>query len=113
MKNCCCAAPCAIFCHQDFAQGKQAVLHAAGHGDVQQPPDLTGIPGENVAPPQPYRLARPESVLHELLDRAKLENVLRGENVTWFGQLMSRPQLIAWLYQVDVWFDEYNIDLAL
>lgn len=59
------------------------------------------------------RLARPESVLHELLDRAKLENVLRGENVTWFGQLMSRPQLIAWLYQVDVWFDEYNIDLAL
>ena len=59
------------------------------------------------------RLARPESVLHELLDRTKLENVLRGENVTWFGQLMSRPQLIAWLYQVDVWFDEYNIDLAL
>ena len=57
--------------------------------------------------------ARPESVLHELLDRTKLENVLRGENVTWFGQLMSRPQLIAWLYQVDVWFDEYNIDLAL
>lgn len=59
------------------------------------------------------RLERPESVLHELLDPNQLQKIFRSENTTWFGQLMSRPQLIAWLYQVDVWFEEYGIDLTL
>lgn len=59
------------------------------------------------------RLARPDCILHELIDPEKLRLVLAGNNATWFGQLMSRPQLIAWLYQLDVWFDEYNIALNL
>ena len=59
------------------------------------------------------RLERPESVLHELLDPNQLQKIFRSENTTWFGQLMSGPQLIEWLYQVDVWFEEYGIDLSL
>ena len=59
------------------------------------------------------RLDRPDCILHELIDPEKLRLVLAGNNATWFGQLMSRPQLIAWLYQLDVWFDEYNIALNL
>ena len=42
--------------------------------------------------------------------RALLDN--KGEDVTWFGQLMSRPQLIAWLYQLSYWLEIYNVELV-
>ena len=31
--------------------------------------------------------------------------------VPWFGQLMSGPQLLAHLAQMDIWFDEYGVQL--
>ena len=31
----------------------------------------------------------------------------------WFGQLMAAPQLIAFLWQVNAWLDEYNVDIKL
>ena len=27
------------------------------------------------------------------------------------GQLMTKPQLIAYLYEFDVWLEEYNIEI--
>lgn len=55
------------------------------------------------------RLTRKSGFLHEYLDRAKLNALLDGADVTWFGQLMARPQLLAWLYQLDVWAEEYKV----
>ena len=46
------------------------------------------------------------------LDRKKFEALLSGGNGTWFGQLMARPQLLAWLYQLDVWFETNNVTLV-
>ena len=45
------------------------------------------------------------------MDKKALNGFLNGENATWFGQLMAKPQLIAWLIQFDYWFDKYNIDI--
>ena len=45
------------------------------------------------------------------LDQRKFEALLSGESGTWFGQLMARPQLLAWLYQLDVWFEAYRVRL--
>lgn len=50
-------------------------------------------------------------ILSEILDSNKLEEVLNKESVTWFGQLMSRPQLLAWLIQLDYWFNIYDVNL--
>ena len=47
-----------------------------------------------------------------MLDKNKLEEILNGSNDTWFGQLMSKPQLIAWLIQFDIWFEMYNVNLT-
>ncbi|MBO5355926.1 MAG: asparagine synthase (glutamine-hydrolyzing) [Clostridia bacterium] len=58
------------------------------------------------------RLARKEGFLHEHLDRRRLRELLDGENGTWFGQLMGRPQLIAWLCQLDAWFEAYGVQLV-
>ena len=48
--------------------------------------------------------------LAEMLDKQKLNDLLKGENTTWFGQLMSKPQLIAWLIQFDFWAEYYSVD---
>lgn len=50
--------------------------------------------------------------LSAALDRKKFEAMLAGGNSTWFGQLMARPQLLAWLYQLDVWFEHYRVKLV-
>lgn len=54
----------------------------------------------------------PSSRLHDLIDRKKLQEVLDGGDFTWFGQLMSRPQLYAWLLQLEHWLREYKVQLV-
>ncbi len=56
-------------------------------------------------------LQDPTSRLHDLLDRKKLDALMNGEDVTWFGQLMSRPQLYAWLLQLEYWLRKDRIRL--
>lgn len=52
------------------------------------------------------RLARKDGFLASVLDRKALQALMQGEDHTWFGQLMARAQLLAWLYQLDVFFGE-------
>ena len=57
------------------------------------------------------RLAKKDGFLAQSLDRKRLAAVLDGENDTWFGQLMARPQLIAWLCQLSDFFEAYDVKL--
>ncbi len=59
-----------------------------------------------------YRLKK-GGVLTEVLDDKMLKELMTEENVTWFGQLMGKPQLIAWLIQFDYWADYYNVRFSL
>lgn len=45
----------------------------------------------------------------DVIDKTMLESVLSGEDKTWFGQLMSTPQLVAWLVQFDEWMTRYDV----
>lgn len=58
------------------------------------------------------RLLDKEGFLASALDPVRLKAMLDGENETWFGQLMARPQLIAWLCQLDAFFKEYRVTLV-
>lgn len=49
--------------------------------------------------------------LKEVLDTVKLNEVL-SKNSTWFGQLMSSPQLVAWLIQLDYFMEKYNVNIV-
>ncbi|QVK17256.1 asparagine synthase (glutamine-hydrolyzing) [Mycoplasmatota bacterium] len=54
------------------------------------------------------------SVLFELFNKKALYNLLENDKSfesPWFGQLMTKPQLIAYLYQFDYWFNEYNLNI--
>lgn len=57
------------------------------------------------------RLAK-KGFLFEYGDLNAIKNMLTADNVTWFGQLMGRPQLIAWLVQLDYWAEIYNVKLV-
>ncbi|WP_026692695.1 asparagine synthase (glutamine-hydrolyzing) [Peribacillus kribbensis] len=61
------------------------------------------------------RLANKDSVLHELFNKDKLNDLIKtGGNsfkIPWFGQLMKGPQLLAYLTQLDMWFEEYRIKI--
>ncbi|MCT6926317.1 asparagine synthase (glutamine-hydrolyzing) [Metasolibacillus sp.] len=62
------------------------------------------------------RLENQNSILHELFDAQKLQELIQSSGssfkVPWFGQLMAGPQLLAFLVQIDMWFEEYNIELV-
>ncbi len=48
--------------------------------------------------------------LAEHLNTEQLNEVISSGG-TWFGQLMSAPQLVAWLIQLDYFFERYNVNL--
>ena len=58
------------------------------------------------------RLRDNNSVLHSILNVKEFDSFISGENETWFGQLMARPQLLAWLIQLDYWADAYNVNFS-
>ena len=62
------------------------------------------------------RLKNPNSCLYQIFDINEINNLLNDKidnNLPWFGQLMTKPQLIAYLYQFDLWVEEYNINIEL
>ena len=52
-----------------------------------------------------------DSVLHVLLREDILKDIGKLQNITWFGQLMARPQLVAYLVQLDHWFRHYHVQM--
>ena len=49
--------------------------------------------------------------LKEFLNKNRLDEVISNGG-TWFGQLMSSPQLVAWLIQLDHFMEKYNVNLV-
>jgi asparagine synthase (glutamine-hydrolysing) len=58
------------------------------------------------------RLENKNGRLGEIIDKKRLSSLMEGEDVTWLGQLMSRPQLFAWLIQLDVWLSHFSVDIV-
>ncbi|RJE91077.1 asparagine synthase (glutamine-hydrolyzing) [Paenibacillus sp. 1011MAR3C5] len=57
----------------------------------------------------------PSSPLLPLINVKKVRELAESDtassNLPWFGQLMSGPQLFAYLYQVNVWLKQYNVSV--
>jgi len=58
----------------------------------------------------------PSSPLLEIVNRKRVQEILDSDGaafgVPWFGQLMTGPQLFAYLIQVDIWLREYKVALV-
>ncbi|QIZ07087.1 asparagine synthase (glutamine-hydrolyzing) [Priestia megaterium] len=56
------------------------------------------------------------SALHEFFNKEQLESIVKSGGNSfqepWFGQLMTGPQLLAYLVQLHTWFKDYNINIV-
>ncbi|WP_050614284.1 asparagine synthase (glutamine-hydrolyzing) [Bacillus testis] len=61
------------------------------------------------------RVSKKSSVLHEFFKKEQLQQLIESKGssfqVPWYGQLMSGPQLLAHLAQLDMWFERYNVNV--
>ncbi len=53
--------------------------------------------------------------LTELLSKSGIESIIENpDNVgTWYGQLMRAPQILAYIAQLDYWFEKYKVDIII
>ncbi|SDH10850.1 asparagine synthase (glutamine-hydrolysing) [Alteribacillus persepolensis] len=60
-------------------------------------------------------LAQKDTPLYDILDRNELKKLVESKGdsfqVPWFGQLMTGPQLLAYLWQVHYWLTAYNVQI--
>ncbi|GEN46075.1 asparagine synthase (glutamine-hydrolyzing) [Alkalibacillus haloalkaliphilus] len=60
-------------------------------------------------------LSKQDAPLFELLDKNKVEQLVhtQGEEFKepWYGQLMTGPQLLAHLWQINAWLEHYNVQI--
>ena len=57
-------------------------------------------------------LLQKDAPLFAIVNREQAEKVLFWESPwPWYGQLMRRPQLIAFLLQIDSWMRQYHVDV--
>ncbi len=51
-----------------------------------------------------------------IVEKKKLEQLLEADNdrtdTPWYGQLMTRPQTIAWFLQLEHWLEHYRVELV-
>lgn len=58
----------------------------------------------------------PSSPLHQVIDLQAVRSLLQADadttHLPWYGQLMSVPQMYAYLGQVDTWLREYKVRIV-
>ena len=60
------------------------------------------------------RLENPDAPILQIVGREALEQLLNGnDNVQWYGQLMTRPQTIAYFLQLDYWLETYQVKISI
>lgn len=61
------------------------------------------------------RMSCSNSPIRNFVSRKKLERFLKtpsNYDKPWFGQLMAGPQMLAYLLQIDYWFEKFRIELV-
>ena len=60
---------------------------------------------------------KPNARILELVDKKEIEGIINtnGASFTkpWFGQLMTGPQVMAYLVQLDTWLNEYKVKIEI
>lgn len=59
-------------------------------------------------------LKNADAPLFKLLKKQRVEELLKEErSIPWYGQLMTTPQTIAYLLQINYWLEHYHVELLL
>lgn len=60
-------------------------------------------------------LANPKAPIHALVNKITVEEMLDSLSLVtpWFGQLMTGPQLFAFLLQLNMWLEDYKVQIEI
>lgn len=62
-------------------------------------------------------LDKKSSPIHEIVDDKVIREIIATKGSSykspWYGQLMTGPQLLAYLVQVNIWLEKYNINILM
>lgn len=59
-------------------------------------------------------ILKKKTALTELLSAEGINNIIQnpeGISSPWYGQLMKAPQILAYIIELDYWFDKYKVDI--
>ena len=55
-----------------------------------------------------------DAPLYQIVSKKALQQLLSAENSwPWYGQLMKVPQTIAYMLQINIWLEMYNIEVSI
>lgn len=64
---------------------------------------------------QVRNILKKKNTLTDMLDKKAVESIIEHpEKITtpWYGQLMQAPQILAYIIELDYWFEKYNIEIV-
>ena len=70
----------------------------------------------NIVSEKVREILRKKNPLTEMFSPDGIENIMENPKSIadpWYGQLMRAPQILAYIVQLDAWFEEYNVDIIL
>lgn len=53
--------------------------------------------------------------LTEILNKKSIESIIENPDAIttpWYGQLMQAPQILAYIIELDCWFEKYNVEIV-
>ena len=60
------------------------------------------------------RISNPDAPILQIIRKEALEQLMYGnDNVQFYGQLMTKPQTIAYFLQLDYWLETYQVKICL
>jgi asparagine synthase (glutamine-hydrolysing) len=60
-------------------------------------------------------ILKKKNILTEMLDKGAIENIIENpDKITtpWYGQLMKAPQILAYIIELDYWFEKYKVEIV-
>lgn len=60
-------------------------------------------------------ILKKKNQLTEILNKKSIERIIENpDTITtpWYGQLMQAPQILAYIIELDCWFEKYNVEIV-
>ena len=61
------------------------------------------------------KILQKKNTLTELLDKKAVESIIEDPDSIkdpWYGQLMKAPQILAYIIELDFWFEKYKVEIV-
>ena len=113
MKKCNCDCGCDCGCSCGSGVGKFVLGALVGGTIALLFTPRTGSENRKALKKKFVELLNKDTPLYKIFDKDKLKELLKIDEFDkpWYGQLMRYDAMLAWLYQIDYWLDEYKVIL--